>query len=277
MRQPILAVLAVAVAVAAAPGAARAAAALAPFEPPTLAMRSCAVDHVELEGATLLARYEVANPNAFDLELAGVRYAVEVDGKTVADGASAEPLRIPAQGSAPIVLPVAVRFARFPSFAAKVALKDAVPYRLSGAVAVRRPDGEPIDLPIDHSDKLGVPKLPGFSLKGIRVRSWNPFDAAIEVKVALENENAFALPSGGIRVRVVIADQDVATADAVLESVPAGARSNVGFPVKISLKRAGKGVVSALKSDEAQVGLVGEASFGELRFPLDLVARVPTR
>ncbi len=255
----------------------RAAAELEAFVPPTLAMRSCSVERIELEGAKLLARYEVANPNAYDLELAGVRYTVEVDGKAVADGASAEPVRIPARGSAPISLPVEVRFARVPGFAAKVALKDAVPYRLSGSVAVRRPEGEAIDLPIEHSDKLGVPKLPGFALKGIRVRSWNPFDAAVEVKLALENENVFALPGGGLRVRVVIADQDVASADAVLEPIAAGAKANVAFPVKISLKRAGRGVVGALKGDEAQVGIVGEASFGELRFPLDLVARVPTR
>ncbi len=259
-------------------GAARAevqAATPAPVPGPVLTLRSCAVDKLALEGATLALRYEVANPTPVDLELSRFGYAVEVDGKRVADGAVPGGVKVPASGVAPVLVPVAVRFSSIPGFAAKVATKDPVPYRLTGAVAVRAPTGEEAELPIDYAGALAVPKLPAFGLKGFKVRSWNPFDAAVEVRIGIENENAFDLPPGALRVAVSIGGQQVASADGTLAAVPAGAKVVVPIPVKVSLKNAGRGTIQALKGEDAVVALHGEAAFGELSWPVDLEARVP--
>ncbi len=239
------------------------------------ALRGCSVEAVEASGTTLAFKAELSNPTADAVLLGGVSYALEVEGKRVFEGTVPGGIDVPAGGTASLPLPGRFRYADVPGVAAKIALKKGVPYRLAASAAVRTPAGD-VSVPVAHEGELSVPKLPGFGLAGLRIASLNPFDAAVEVKVELENGNTFALPAGVLRYRITVAEGELASAEGVLPSLGPGAKATVAIPVKISVKKAGKGVFKALKGDAALVGLHGVASIGELAFPVDLEARLPT-
>ena len=242
---------------------------------PTFALRGCSVDQVEASGATLAFDAHLANPTAALVLLGGVTYALDVEGKRVFEGSVPGGVEVPAGGSAAVPLPGRVRYADLPGVAAKVALKKRVPYRLVAAAAVRTSGGD-LTVPVTYEGELSVPKPPGVGLAGLRITSMNPFDAAIEVRVALENENTFPLPAGVLRFRITVAGGDLSSAEAALPGVPAGGKVVVAIPLKVSLRRAASGVVKALQGDAALVGLHAVASIGDLAYPVDLEARLPT-
>jgi LEA14-like dessication related protein len=240
-----------------------------------LALRGCAVEAVEASGTTVAFTAELSNPTAEPVLLGGLSYALDVEGKRVFEGSVPGGVDVPAGGTASVPLPGRFRYADVPGVAAKIALKKAVPYRLAVAAAVRTSRGD-VSIPVAHDGELSVPKLPGFGLAGLRIASMNPFDAAVEVKVEVENGNTFALPAGLLRYRITVAEGELASAEGVLPAIGPGAKAIVAIPVKLSVKKAGKGVFKALKGDAALVGLHGIASIGELAFPVDLEARLPT-
>jgi hypothetical protein len=97
------------------------------------------------------------------------------------------------------------------------------------------------------------------------------------VSVEVENPNPFPLPLGLLAYRITVAGGEIASAEVALPVVGSGQKAVIAVPVKISLKRAGKGVVSALKGDEALVGLSGVAAIGDLSYPVAHEARLPTK
>jgi LEA14-like dessication related protein len=259
-----------------APAPAAAVAPAAARGPLALALKDCSVDSVEASGTTLAFTAELSNPTSERVMLGGVSYALDVEGKRVFEGAVPGGVEVPAGGSTSVPLPGRIRYADIPGFAAKVALGKRVPYRLVVAAAVRTAAGD-VTVPVAREGDLSVPRTPGFELEGLRIKSMNPAHAAIEVSVKVQNENSFPLPKGLLRYRISVAGGEIASAEGALPVIGPGEKASIAIPVKLSLRSAGRGVVKALKGDAALVGLHGVASVGELSFPVDLEAHLPTR
>jgi len=241
-----------------------------------LVLRDCSVSAVEASGTTLAFAAELSNPTREVVLLGGVSYALDVEGKRMFEGAVPGGVEVPAGGSTAFPLSGRVRYADLPGIAAKAALKKHVPYRFVAAAAVRTPSGD-LTVPVAREGDLSVPTRPEFALAGLRIKSMNPLDASIEVSVKVENENTFPLPKGLLEYRITIAGGEIASAEGALPVIGPGEKTVIAIPVKVSLKNAGRGVVKALKGDAAMVGLRGVASVGELAYPVDLEARLPTR
>ena len=259
-----------------APASAAAAAAPSAGGQLALVLRDCSLSAVEASGTTLAFTAELSNPTREVVLLGGVSYALDVEGKRMFEGAVPGGVEVPAGGSTAFPLTGRVRYADLPGVAVKAALKKHVPYRFVAAAAVRTPSGD-LTVPVAREGDLSVPTRPEFALAGLRIKSMNPLDASIEVSVKVENENTFPLPKGLLKYRITIAGGEIASAEGALPVIGPGEKTVIAIPVKVSLKNAGRGVVKALKGDEAMVGLRGVASVGELAYPVDLEAHLPTR
>jgi LEA14-like dessication related protein len=238
-------------------------------------LRGASVDAVEASGTTLAFSAELSNPTGAPVLLGGVSYALDVEGKRLFEGSVPGGVEVPAGGSSTVPMPGRVRYADLPGIALKVASKKPVPYRLSAQAAVRTRAGD-VTVPVAYEGVLSVPQPPKVGLAGLRIRSMNPFDAAVEVSVEVENPNPFPLPVGLLAYRIAVAGGEIASAEAALPAIGSGQKAVFAIPVKISLKRAGKGVVKALKGDEAMVGLSGVAAVGDVAYPVSHEARLPT-
>lgn len=243
---------------------------------PGFALRGFEVRDVEASGATLVFDAEVSNPTAAAVALAGVTFGLEVDGKRVVEGTLADGADVPPGGKLAIAFPGRIRYADLPGIAAKTALGRKVPFKLVATAQLRTPAGT-LAVPVVYDGELSMPQRPGVGLHGLRIVSMNPFDAAIEVSVAVENENAFPLPAGSLQYRITIAGGDISSAQAALPEVAPRGKAVVAIPLKLSLRKVGRGVVQALKGDAAMVGLHAVATLAGLAWPVDLEARLPTR
>lgn len=239
---------------------------------PRITFRSASLDSLDLEGATLAFEWSVENPNGFGLDLASLGYALDLEAKRIVDGKLPGGLQIPANGAAPLKLPVHVRFADLAGFAALVSKKEDVAYRLSGTVGVRTPLGV-VELPVSHDGRLPLPRLPGFSLDGLSVRSTSFTDVGVDVKVRMKNPNRFPIPAPTLSCGVSIAGSPVANAETRFAApLAAGSSAVVAIPVRLSLLGAGRAAASIAQGGPVEVALTGSASFGGLTVPLDLRA-----
>jgi hypothetical protein len=254
--------------------AAMAAGADAPPPAPALGLAGVRAQQVSASGTTLAFDVVLTNPSDAAIRVSGISFTVDVFGKRAIEGTLPAGAEVGARSSLEFPIVSDLRWADAPGMLVKAVTSKAA-YRLTVAVLIRTPLGE-IALPLTHDGELSVPKRPGFGLAGLRVASLNPLDAAVEVRVSMENENAFPLPAGLLKLQLSIAGADVTSTEVALPTVDPGAKVVVPIPVGVSLRRAGQGVFRALKGDTASVGLHATASIGGLAYPVDLEAQLPT-
>lgn len=250
----------------------------AAFTEPRLSFKSAALDALDLDGATVAFTWEIENPNAIGIDLARARWQLEVEGARVAAGDLPAGLAIPAKGKAPLTFPVRLRFRDVPGIVGLLGSgKRDLGYRLSGGLGVRTPVGI-VDLPMSHTDRVSLPAMPRFALDGLRVRSVSLSTVAVDVRVKVQNPNAFPLPNGQIDYALALAGTSVAkAAGASVAAVPGGGSAVVEIPVRVDVLSAGRVATDLARGAEVQVELTGKADLAGLALPLDLSARVPAR
>jgi LEA14-like dessication related protein len=243
-------------------------------EEPRLTFRSASIDALDLEGVTVGFEWAVENPNGFGLDLASLGYRLDLEGRQAVAGDLPGGLKLPARGTAPLRVPVRVRFADVPGFARLASGKDEVGYRLSGTVGVRTPVGV-LALPVAHEGRLPVPRLPELSLDGLAIRSASLSEVALDVKLRVKNPNRFPLPAATLAYGVALGGAEVAAAQAKpVAPVGAGGIAVVAIPVSVSLLGAGRAAAQVAQGGPVDVAVTGSASFGGVPVPLDLRARL---
>ncbi len=250
----------------------------AAFQEPRLTFRSVALDRLDLEGATLAFTWDLENPNAFGADVARAAWQIEVEGTRVAAGDLPAGLSIPANGKAPLTFPVRVRFRDVPGIVNLLGSgRSDLAYRLSGSLGIRTPIGV-VDLPMSHADRVKVPSLPRFAIDGLRVRSVSLSTVSLDVRVRVQNPNAFPLPDGQLDYALAVAGASVARAQgASVGAVPGNGSAVVEIPVKIDVLSAGRAASELARGGDVQVDLTGNANVAGLPLPLQLSGRVPAR
>jgi LEA14-like dessication related protein len=250
----------------------------AAFQQPRLTFRSASLGALDLEGATVAFAWDIENPNALGLDLARGAWQVDVEGTRLAAGDLPAGLAIPGNGKAPLTFPVRVRFRDVPGIVSLLGSgKSDLGYRLSGSVGVKTPIGV-VDLPMSHTDRVKLPAMPRFALDGLRVRSVSLSAVAVDLRVRVQNPNAFPLPRGELDYALALAGTSVARAQgASVAAVPGGGSAIVEIPVRIDVLSAGKVASELARGGDVQVDLTGNAQLAGLPLPLDVRGRVPAR
>jgi LEA14-like dessication related protein len=244
------------------------------FEKPTLTFQSASLDELGLDGATVRLHYRLDNPNAIGLNVARASYQVELDGQRAVAGQLPTGIAIPAQGSAPLELPVRLRFGDVPGVARTLHERTEVPYRVTGTLGFDTPIG-PIEIPFSHEGKLPVPRMPVVRFESARIESLSFTRVTASVTLAVENPNAFALPAGELSYALTLEGAEVARSSGLgLAAIPANGVAKVKIPVDLSPLGAGAAVISAMRSGTVEAALDGGAKIGGFDLPVHLKKRL---
>jgi LEA14-like dessication related protein len=247
------------------------------IEKPHLAFKAVRVEEVDLGGATLAFDLSIENPNGFGLTVDRATYGIEAEGTPVATGELPGGLSLPAKGKAPLTITARVRFEDVSEIAKLVESRDAIHYRLSGAVGVKTALGT-LELPFSHEGLPTIPHLPGFSLEGIAIRHLSFDRAEVEVRVRIANRNAFPLPEGRLDAAISLAGAEVARVDDhQLAAVPAGGNVLSSIPIDLDLAEAGRAVADLARGGQVEVEVHGTAEIAGVKLPIELRAKLPPR
>lgn len=237
------------------------------LQSPTLAYESWSADQVDLEGVTIALHYRLENPNDFGLDVRRLGYRLEVEGRQLVQGDLPSGVQVRAKGATPLAIPVRLRWRDIPGFVEIFLTRTDVAYRISGNAGVGSPVGT-VDLPFDHSDRVALPRPPRIGIDGISVRETSFSNLSLDVRLRVENLNAFPLPVGALTYGLRVGQRDlVAGGSHPLVAVPPGGHATVAVPVRISLAGVADSAADLLRG--AEVRLHGLADFGSLQVPVD--------
>jgi LEA14-like dessication related protein len=134
---------------------------VAGFERPRLTFQSWLAQDLDLEGVTIVLRYQVENSNSVAIRVAGARYALDVEAKEMLSGSLPGGLEIPARGSAPLVVTVRFLFMRLPALLEVLTTRDSLSCRIRGSVDIDTPIGR-MEIPFQHSERVALPRRSPF-------------------------------------------------------------------------------------------------------------------
>ena len=241
----------------------------AAFEPPKLDFVSWAPEALDAEGVTVALHYKVTNPNAHGFSLSRVTWALDLEGKPALKGDMPAGLSIPANGSAPLVVPVRVRWRDVPDVVQLVATRREVAFSVRGSAAVSTPVGD-LEVPFSREGRLEIPRLPTFAIEGLRVRELSATGVALDLRLRIGNSNRFPLPVGALAYGLRLDGSEVASGRARPDAaVPAGGSATVTIPIHLSLAGAGAALQRLLVGGDVPVEVRGSADFGGLELPFE--------
>jgi len=249
------------------------------FQKPRLDFKGASIEQLDLEGATIGLAVDLTNPNGFGLDVAKVGWSLDAEGTRVATGDMAGGLAIPSKGTAPLTIPVRVRWKDVPGIVGLFGKGgDGLGYRAAASVGVNTPIGV-VELPVSHAGTVKLPALPSFSVQGLAVRGVSLSDVTFDVKVGVKNPNMFPVPAGKLGWSLALGGgAPVARAEnAPLAAVGAGQTGTLDLPVRLDFRSAGKAAMDLARGGDVRVKLVGTAEVAGMAFPLDVDTTVPAR
>jgi LEA14-like dessication related protein len=111
------------------------------YRAPEITFGGVAVERIGGEGASFEFALEVHNPNRYALGLEQMTYRLSVGGVEAASGATREPLRVPARGTATVRLPVSIEWARLGAGGLSILTSGSLDYTVDGEAAFTTPAG----------------------------------------------------------------------------------------------------------------------------------------
>jgi LEA14-like dessication related protein len=247
------------------------------FERPTLTFQSASLEGLDLEGVTVSLHYRVDNPNGVGLQLARLGYALDVEGRRALAGELPAGVQIPARGSAPLVVPVRLRYRDLSEVLEILAARDQVGYRVSGHAGIDTPIGI-VDLAFEHQGWAPVPRPPSFAVESARVTSASATQVGLALRLRVHNANGFPLPVGRLQCAVAVSGTPVASADALpLAGVPPEGSAVFELPLNIQIFGAARAAALALSGEPLEIAVTGAAGYGSVRVPLEVRGTVSPR
>lgn len=246
------------------------------LQPPTLSFQKADVRSVSLTGMTLDLTWKVDNPNEFGVDLAGLGYTFEVEGKRMAAGHTDKALKVAPKGTSSVTLPFEVRFAEVSDGVLALLKKTEVRWAVGGDFDFATPVGD-VAVPFRKEGTAPVPRLPRVRIDGASVSNVTFSGARLEVKVALDNPNAFPLPLDALAYAVKLSGLEIGGGRVTNPSLPAGGARTLTLPLQVSFTSAGQAVYDAVRSGRVNLGLTGSLNAGPVKVPVDLSRSVQLR
>lgn len=121
---------------------------------PELSFRGLTIQGLSLNGMTLGARFEIYNPNRFDISVDKITYGLRVNDKDFTTGEMSERLEVDGDEKKVVEVPVKVKFKDLIATIRDFANKKQAKYVLNGNLK-----SGPFDLPFEEKGEIELPIL----------------------------------------------------------------------------------------------------------------------
>jgi len=136
--------------------------------------------------ATPVFRFRFTNTNPMGMDVSSVSYNLKINNRKFVKGVSGRNVRIMAVSSGEMELPVSFSFSDL--FPSPASAEEGISYELSGMIRIG-----PYSLPYEAVGRFDLPKIPGISLKEVRISDLSESSASLMLVLDLSNPNAFPL------------------------------------------------------------------------------------
>lgn len=231
------------------------------IQQPTARVAGVSIEKLSLDQVTLLVDVNVANPNAFALDIAGFDMNLAISEQRLASvNQSAPSASVPAKGEQSIPLPVTLKFSDVAAAVDDLSRKNQVDYALDGRVRVNLPVLGNIDVPLNFSDTLPIPKLPKIRFSNISLSDVSWGGAKMLVSLDVENPNAFGVDLNSLAYNLQAEGKAISTGSVDQIKLEQGQAQKVDIPLEVSLTNLGISLFRMLSGGKAvDIGIDGSA------------------
>lgn len=222
-------------------------------------IKNFSFEHVDLE-LTL----NIDNPNFIPIDVAGLDYSLAIDGKSLLSGQQSQGIKIGAQQTSDIVVPITLKFADIKKIVSNFLNKDQFDYEFTSNVLMQLPIIGAKTLTVSKADTLPVPKTPKVSLSNIKVDQLGLTSAKLIVDMNIDNPNAFGVNLQDFIYNVNINGSQWAKGkiDSQQQIAKKG-QTTLSLPIDLNLFEMGRSVYNMIVSKEPlQYQLSGNMDLG---------------
>lgn len=214
---------------------------------PTASLTGMHLANINFEQVDLIFDLAVENKNPVALDLAGMDYDLKIANQSLVSGVTAQAIKIKANTTSPVQLPITLRFADLKKLPGELWNKDNFAYQLDTIFNVNLPVIGNYAIPVSKQGELPVPKIPSITVKEVKVKQLNFTSADLVTQVEINNPNAFNLVMSNFNYQLNI-NQQTWGKGMVSEknNVPQKGSTVIDIPVKLDLLTAGKSAYKLL-------------------------------
>jgi LEA14-like dessication related protein len=187
---------------------------------PELKIVGMKIKQVTLDAIHSIFDVEILNPNKVGVRLEGLDYALDLDGKRLADGQTKTPLDLPAEKAAKTTFEMRFPLATLGDNLMTLLKKKESPYSIDAVFHVGN-DEVQFGIPARYEGVVPLPKPPTVEVRHMKVKDLSFSGVTFECLTRLTNPNAFDLDLDRFKFTIALNENDVVKN-----------RENAGFKLK---------------------------------------------
>lgn len=224
---------------------------------PTVSYEKMTLQGASLFDADLLFTFNVHNPNPVGINVRQGTYDFAIEGSSMASGTVDRQLSVAGGGTGSIDLPVHVNFMDLFDSIAALAHHDRVAYTLSGSFDVMG-----FTIPYKTEGELPLPSLPEVSVASMSVSDVSLFGARLDIILAVNNPNAFAIGLDQLAYSLDIGDIPILSGETEnIRQIDENKAATIAVPVKLDALSMGRAAMRLLDGSTAPYSIRGEMRF----------------
>jgi len=247
---------------------------------PEVTFSTFSLESVDFEQASVNLLFDVKNSNPFAIPVSGYTYTFKIGEHTLLSGEDPTDLRIPANGTGSLRVPIALRFSDVTSAVQKLVDSDVWPYSVAGTVAVAAGPLSGINIPFNHAGEVPRPVMPDVSVENIGIRSASLLNVGVDVTLNMKNSGSLTYVLDALQGSLMVNGRQFANITGVESLRLTPGTQTITIPLNVSTSSALQSVLSLLGSGNVEYALNGNAIvkndlFGALPMNVNTSGSVP--
>jgi len=221
-------------------------------ERPTARVESVSLTQLDFDGARLVTRVVVENPNAVGITLDGFDYQLDVEGQRFLSGERDRALAVDAFDEARVELPLDVKFDDLFATYEDARDRDELAYRIRLTLSFTLPMVGTVSLPLEQTGTVPVVRPPSLQVERLSLESMNITSATLALRLRAENPNGFALTLESLDYSLAVRERVwVSGANDRPQTIPAHASRQLVAEFSLSFASFGRTVRDLLLGADA--------------------------
>ena len=237
-------------------------------KPPQVSFTSAKLTGLSFDQADFMFDFNIRNPNALGVKLAGFDYDFLINSGTFIKGNQNHELEIPANGENSIQLPLSLNFADLYKTFQSLKNQNRSTYQLNCGFAFNVPVLGVVRVPVSKAGEFPAIKRPSINLSALKLKSLGFSGAKLGLEIKFKNPNAFSMLLEHFQYQFDVNGKSWVVGDAKKQTqVPEKGESVIEIPISLNFLQIGQSAYQLLKG--------GQRVNYQFQGNLDLATSVP--
>ena len=216
------------------------------FKKPTVRLHDIQIAGLDFHKLELVFELKITNPNAYQISIWGLEYALAAAGQQFASGALPQPIAaLGAKQTTHIRAPVAVEFSSLRPLVSKLRAREPIPYEFA-ATTTFNALGMKVPVPLRHGGEIPPLETPSWHFRDARLVGG--VAPVVELVFDVDNPNRFELPLKQLKGFLKCGDRTLLEVNrAALTPIPATGSARLTLPLRVHPAEALAALTQALK------------------------------